>query len=366
MDEKTRGMWIEAEKNPEFHFSDMATAFRQPRVYGDTPSFLEARIAHDPADLEGADVVFIGFPWEGGIQLSGTMFAEGSRRPPDPDAIVQKSGAYLAPEYLRKYSVHYSLAIGGGYFPEISPDFRLVDYLNILDYRDVEVKDWDVEESTRRAVEQVGHIVRAGAVPLVFGGDHSTPYPIVKAISDNTQGKIGVINFDSHYDIGLAGRLNAGNAFGKIMQDCQAEPENLVIIGIKGGAYNTPLMHQVTQDIGATVFTIADVRRIGMLEVIGRAIEIAGKGTERIYVSLDVDSMDPATFPAQKYPDPFGLDAADVKDALLVLARDTELSGFDMVCIGPPYDHKGVGALCACRLYLEVLKGLALRKARGN
>ncbi len=101
---------------------------------------------------------------------------------------------------------------------------------------------------------------------------------------------------------------------------------------------------------------------MGMRDVIHQAIGIASDGTDRVYVSLDADSMDPVTFPAQKYPEPFGLSANDVKAALEVVSKETKLAGFDFVCIGPIYDHNGVGALTACKLYLEVLKGLAIRK----
>jgi arginase family enzyme len=121
-------------------------------------------------------------------------------------------------------------------------------------------------------------------------------------------------------------------------------------------------MQELCDKLGITVFSRGDVETMGMMEVVQQAIGIASEGTERIYVSLDADSMDPVTFPAQKYPEPFGLDARDVKDALGLLSRETNLAGFDIVCIGPIYDHNGVGGLTACKLYLEVLKGLALRK----
>lgn len=363
MDDKKRKMWLEAEINPEFHIAgDLEGASWKPRINGDTPSFMEAPIAYNRDDLEGADAVFIGFPWEGGQQINSTTFAETGPRPPDPDAIVARSGAYQAPGYIRKYSVHYSLAISGGFYPEEGEGFRLVDHLTIMDYRDVEVKLWDVEETSRRAIEKVGDIVKAGAIPLVFGGDHSTPYPIVKAISNHSEGRIGVINFDSHYDIGLSGRLSAENAFGKIMEDCQAETENLAIIGIRGGSYNTPLMHKLAKDLGVGIFTHADVRRMGIEEVVRKAIEIAGRGTEKIYVSLDTDSMDPVSFPAQKYPDPMGITAREIEASLRILSREANLCGVDLVCMGPAYDHKGVGALTACRYFIEVLKGLAVKK----
>jgi arginase family enzyme len=363
LDEGVRKLWLEAEERPEYHIAgDPMGTWAKPRIYSDVPSFMEVPIGYNPEDLEGADAVIIGLPWEGVQQIDSTSFAETGPRPPDPDAVVARSGAYKAPAYLRQYSVHSALAISGGYYPEVALDFQLANHLKIMDYRDVEVKMWDVEETTRRAVERIGHIVQAGATPLVIGGDHSIPYPVVKAISDNSPGKIGVINFDSHYDLSLGGRLNAGNAFGKIMEDCQAEPQNLVIVGISGGAYNTPAMHQLALDLGVTVFTIGDVETMGIQEVVQRAVEAAGRDTDKIYVSVDADAIDPITFPAQKYPEPFGITARQARAALRYISREANLCGFDLVCVGPDYDHKGMGALIACKFYVEVLQGLALRK----
>jgi len=73
--------------------------------------------------------------------------------------------------------------------------------------------------------------------------------------------------------------------------------------------------------------------------------------------------MDPLTFTAMKYPDAFGITAWQARDAIRILSREANLCGFDLVCVGPDYDHKGIGALTAARFYIEVLKGLALRKA---
>ncbi|MBL7063413.1 MAG: arginase family protein [Anaerolineae bacterium] len=340
----------------------LEAAFIRPRVYGDTPSFMELPVAWDADDLKGADAIFVGIPWEGDRILNSTTFATMGERPADPDAILTRSGAYDAPEYIRKYSVHYSVLSSGGLWPEVGPGFRLPDHVKVVDYRDVEVKEWDVEETARRAIDKVSDIVRAGAVPLVIGGDHSIPYMVMKAISDNTQGKTGIVFFDTHYDLTPAGgRLNAGNALGRIFASCQVDPKNLVEIGIRG-TQSPAEWAQVAEWIGCTVFTITDVEKVGMHEVIARAIEIASQDTERIYVSLDVDVIDPLHFPAQKYPDAFGLTARQVREALRVLSRETNLAGFDICCIGPAYDHKGTSALIANRFYVEVLIGLALRK----
>ena len=363
MDEKLRKIWYEAMERHDFHFAgDPSSGFVQGRIYGDTPSFLGVPIAWEADQLEGADVVFVGLPWEGGIQTGPSTFANLGARPIDPEAILERGSAYMAPEYLRKWSVHYSLNFSAGFFPEVGPDFKVLDYLKIMDYRDVEVKEWDVEQTVTRAIDKISDIVKAGAIPMVFGGDHAIPYPVMKAISDNREGKMGIILFDSHYDNSIGGRSNAGNAFGRFLENSDSDPKNWVIIGVMGGSYNTPAMQELCDQLGVTVFNRGDVEKMGMKDVIQQAIGIASDGTDRVYVSLDADSMDPVTFPAQKYPEPFGLSANEVKAALGVVSKETNLAGFDFVCIGPIYDRNGVGGLTACKLYLEVLKGLAIRK----
>jgi len=117
------------------------------------------------------------------------------------------------------------------------------------------------------------------------------------------------------------------------------------------------------QDIGITVFQAKDVDALGAEEVAQRAVEIAGKGTKGTYVSLDADVMDVVSFPAQKNVDAFGMSAKDVKDALAVISKEVDLVGFDMCTMGPAYDHKGASAVIATRFYIEILKGLAIRKA---
>jgi arginase family enzyme len=337
---------------------------RRSHVRGDIPSFMELPVAWGPDDLSGADAVFIGIPWEGMRWVNPTTWSISGAKPADPEAILDRSGAYDAPEWIRRYSTHYSIYCSGSYWPEVGSGFRLLSDLKAMDYGDVEIKEGDVEETARRAIDKVSDVVKVGAVPLLCGGDHAIAYMGVRAISDNTRGKIGIITFDSHQDLAWGDRLTSGNIWARILDTCQADPTNLVEIGIRGTVNREP-WQDLARELGITIFTIADVEKMGMDEVIRRAIEIAGRGTERIYASLDVDVIDPVYFPAQKWPDPFGLTSRQVKDALEVLSRETNLAGFEIACVGPAYDYKGVAAMTCGRFYVEVLTGLALRKRAG-
>jgi arginase family enzyme len=334
---------------------------RRSLIRDDIPSFMELPVAWGPDDLSGADAAFIGIPWEGMRWLNSTTWVTSGGRPADPDAILDRSGAYDAPEWIRRYSTHYSIHCSGSYWPEVGSGFRLLSNMKVMDYGDVEIKEGDVEETARRAIDKVSDIVKAGAMPLVCGGDHAVAYMVMRAISDNTQGKTGIITFDSHQDLAWGERLTSGNIWARVLDTCDVDPTNLVEIGIRGTVNREP-WQELARDLGITIFTIADVEDMGMKEVIGRAADIAGQGTERIYVSLDVDAIDPVDFPAQKWPDPFGLTSRQMREALQVLSRETNMAGFDIVCVGPAYDYKGLAAMTCSRFYIEALTGLALRK----
>jgi len=256
---------------------------------------------------------------------------------------------------------------------EVGPDFRLLDHISVMDYGNVKIDSPNSEIMAKRAIEKVGDIVKAGAVPLIFGGDHSIPFPVVKAISDNSEGKTGIIWFDCHYDVGCGEktpppdntqtRLNAENAMYRILESSNVDPENICLIGIGGGNFNTPAMEKfATQELGITIFTAEDVHRQGMDEIIAKALEVSTRGTKRTYVTVDLDALDCLTFPAQKYLEPMGIPFRDIITALRAISTETQIAGLDTCCMGPAYDVNGVGGLCANRMYIEVLKGLALRK----
>ncbi|RLA41846.1 MAG: hypothetical protein DRR06_15400 [Gammaproteobacteria bacterium] len=372
MDDEMKKMWSEMDGTP---YDSMAGILR-PRIHSDVPSFIDVPVAYEASDLEGLDVGFIGLPFEGWIHPAPMQWPTSGARPADPDVLEGRSGAWDAPDYIRKCAVHYSICTSGGFCPEVAGDFRICDHITMADYRNVEFDPWDVEDFSKKAIEKVADIVKGGAIPLIFGGDHSISYPPVRAISDNSDGEIGIILFDGHYDNMYGGdapfpeknavtRLNSGNQFYKIFDTCKAHPKNMVVIGVKGGAANMMSWHEMAVKLGYTIFTNEDVEDLGIKEVMRQAIAVATKDTDKVYCSLDVDACDPISFPAQKYPDPFGIPARDIRTALRILSRETNLCGFDMVCLGPAYDNRNDGGQTAAKLYIEILKGLAYRKAYG-
>jgi arginase family enzyme len=375
LSDEEKKKWKRAYESEEWHTYDPTGNFVELRIHDDVPSMLGTSIAWEAEEMLGADAVFVGIPFEGFIGSgNGNSWASCGPREVDVNSIVARSGAWQSPDYIRKCSPAYALHGSGGFYPEVGPDFRLLDHLTIMDYGNVKIDSPDSEEMARRSIEKIGDIVKAGAVPLVFGGDHSIPFPVVKAISDNSEGKTGLMWFDSHYDIGYGerfppphntiSRLNAENAMYRILESSNVDPRNVCIVGIGSGNFNTPAMAKfATEELGITIFTSEDVDRQGIGEIMAKALDVTTRGTERTYVTLDIDSVDGMTFPAQKYLEPLAIPFRDIIKALRIITRETQIAGLDTCCIGPAYDVNTMGGLCANRLYLEVLKGLALKKA---
>jgi len=228
--------WMVASQADDFHIYAPESTLLELRIHDDVPSMIQAPIAWNAKDLTGSDAVFMGIPWEGAVGTgNGNTWSSCAPRGQSIDAIEGRRGGWEAPDYIRKCSTTYNIIGSGGFYPEVGPDFRLLDHIEIMDYGNVPTDTWDAEEMSERAIEKTADIVRAGAVPLVFGGDHAIPYPVLKAISDNTKGKTGIIWFDRHYDVGYGGksprpdnsltRLNAENAMYRILESCNVDPE---------------------------------------------------------------------------------------------------------------------------------------------
>jgi len=328
--------------------------------YGDTPTFMELPLARKPQELEGADAVIMGFPYEGITALSPTRSAPPTVSRPPKDSIYWRMGSDLAPEWIRKYSIYYSIHHNRGYFPEIADDLVIMDHIRVVDYGDVKVLPEDAEETIRRAKEMAADIVKAGAVPIVFGGDHTTPTPILQAILERAERKIGLISFDAHLDFANEPLNWASSMWAQTLELGKISPRNFIEIGIRG-VRNSIFDKNVSEHLGHRVYNIDEVKDRGMKDVIEEALELACDGTDGLYVSIDLDVMDPSSMIAQKAPEFWGLTTDEFFMAIRKISRK-KVVGLDICELTPDYDVNGMGAQFCARAAAEFLGGLALRK----
>jgi arginase family enzyme len=330
-----------------------------PILRDDIPTFMEAPCASGPDDLAGADVAVLGIPYEGVKLLDPVTYAPALAAPAPEGSVYYRSGADEGPAAIRRQSVFYSLRHGRGLIPEAGRDLVILDHLRVVDYGDVDVAPGDVEETFLRAHEKLADILAAGAVPIVFGGDHSIPIPVLQVLAGKLSGKLGIITFDSHFDLSFEPKYWAGSQWARAFELGVVEPSNFVQIGIRGGRESLSDKH-VADELGTGYFTMADVDEAGIAAVAQEALEAAAAGTEAVYVSLDIDVVDPA-HGGQKYPDPAGLSARELLRALRIVSSG-RVAAFDICCLAPRYDLQGHLSQLAARAAVEVIAGLALQR----
>jgi arginase family enzyme len=338
---------------------------REAILYGDVPTFMEVEHVVGLDELVDADAAIIGFGFEGITSLSPTRSAPPTVSRPPRGSIYWRMGADEAPAAIRKSSIFYSRHHNHGYFPEIDPGLVLHDELRIVDYGDVEVDRADVINTLARCSARVTDLVDAGALPIVLGGDHTTPYPALRAIAARSDGRIGVVVFDAHIDFShTPDEYWASNQWPQlILETGKIDPCNISIVGIRSNRSGIE-ERRVAEALGVHIFTIEDVKQRGIGEVIDEAIACASDGVDGIYASLDIDCMEPSLVPGQKAPEIWGMTIDELMAALRAVAREP-LLGFDVCELGPDYDVNGLGAQFCARAVVEVLAGAAMRRRRG-
>jgi arginase family enzyme len=331
-------------------------------LYGDVPTFMELPQARVAGDMEGVDAAFLGMGYEGVKIDSPHTFLPEQAAPAGPDSIYYRTGADKAPEAVRRYSIQYSIHHAYGLFVEYAPDFYIFQHLRAVDAGDVPLVSGDAAASFHRCEARVAEIVSAGAVPLVCGGDHAITQPVARAVAGAMSGRLGLIHFDSHYDLGWDPPYYAGAQWAPLLSLRNVEARNFCQIGIRG-LRQVPFEVEVARALGHSVFTISDVDRDGIEAVVEAVLERACDGTDGVYVSLDIDVVDPVYCPAQKYPEPAGLTSKQIIAALRRIGQAAEVKGFDLCCLGPQYDDRvGTGSHLAARLFVELMAAMAWRR----
>ena len=201
----------------------------------------------------------------------------------------------------------------------------------------------DIEAFYRR-------LVGAGVVPLSVGGDHSISAPILKAVGADRP--VGMIHIDAHCDTGgifEGSKFNHGSPFREAVLAGVLDPRRTVQIGIRGGA---EYLWEFSYDSGMTVIHAEEITGHGVPAVIDRARSVVGGGP--VYVSFDVDGLDPAFAPGTGTPEVGGLTPREALELLRGLAG-LDIVGADVVEVAPQYDGTSNTAHCAAQMLFTIL-----------
>jgi agmatinase len=300
----------------------------------ETPRFSGIRtFARLPAvsdDLDGVDVAIVGIPFDTG----GTY----------------RVGARFGPEAIRSSSVllrPYSDAMGIGAF----------DYLSVIDYGDLAVLPGYIEQSYERIRAGLLPLVRAGVVPIGLGGDHSITLAELRAIAE-VHGPLGLIQLDSHSDTveSYFGMPHThGTPFWHGVKEGLLDTRRVVQVGLRGSIY-AARDYEVPRELGFEVITAAEAHSTDMRALAERIRDRVAGGP--VFLSYDIDFLDPAYAPATGTPEIGGFTTWDFQN---VVRRLTGLNfvGFDVVEVIPEYDVAATTSLAAANGTYEFLTLLA-------
>ena len=288
----------------------------------------------DPAELQGVDVAVVGAPAD--------------------DLVSDRPGTRFAPRAIRAASCPPG--------PHLEARIDAFAELRVVDFGDAAVLPADPVRTHEQIERTVGQVVAAGAVPVVLGGDHSITEPNVRAIAAH-HGPVGLVHFDTHTDTGtevFGVQLSHGTPMYRLVRDGHVAGARYVQIGLRGywpGAAEFAWQ----RENGITAFFMHDVRELGIREVVERAIAAVGGGP--VFLTVDVDVLDPAFAPGTGTPEPGGMTSADLLWACREAARRLDVVGLDVVEVLPSaVGSADVTALVADRSVREALTGMALRR----
>jgi formiminoglutamase len=251
------------------------------------------------------------------------------------------------------------------FFTTYSIDYDIdVADLRVRDLGDVEISLLDVPEAHRAIETAAGALLTMNRdfFPITIGGEHSLAHPLLRAFkASRGYDRIGLIQFDAHMDFqtGEHGPHN-GTPIRTIIEDGLVDPRNLVQIGISG--FVQAAWHaQWGREQGVTIFTARDVATRGMPPLLEEALAIAGRDTDAIYVTFDIDCFDQAYAPGTGASLPGGIAPWPAYDALFHLGADPRVKGFDLVEVDPSRDLHDITARLATQLMLTLIAGYATR-----
>lgn len=323
-------------RNPDFKkVADMifAGTDRRPKPYEGVSTFLGAPLRLDAPtapDFGGLEAALVGVPMDLGV--------------------TNRSGARLGPRAVRGIERL-------GPYHHVHRLAPLAE-LKVADVGDVPFRSrYSLSDSHADIEHYFATIAAARVAPLSVGGDHSITLPILKALG--RQQPLGLVHIDAHCDTGPpfeGQKFHHGGPFRQAVLAGVLNPERTIQIGIRGGA---EFLWEFSYESGMTVIHAEELAQLGTARTVQKIREVVGEGP--VYVSFDVDSLDPAFAPGTGTPEAGGLSTREAMDLLRGCAS-LDVIGGDVVEVAPQYDHTTNTAQAGAQMLFEILTLVALAR----
>ena len=329
---------------PELHGDEL-----HPSYIG-IPTYLGTPFAVNSKELKSmnADIAIIGAPVDMGVgNRPGARYG--------PRAIRQ-ADYWPKPAKLSNL-YHLNLEV----FP--------LKEMNVVDFGDANCPPSSLEKSHEAVENKVTEALDADAIPIVLGGDHSITLPSATAVAKKYgYGNVGMVHFDAHADTRESSYgdvlVGHGSPMRRLIESGAIPGKNFVQVGLRG-PWPPPVDQKWMKDQGMRWHLMAEIEKKGFDSVLEMAISEALDGPDKLYISVDVDVMDPAFAPGTGTPEPGGISSLELLRAIREIVLSKGMVAMDVVEVAPVYDQPGdITAQAAHRCIYEAISALAKRNRK--
>ena len=293
----------------------------------------------------GADVVIVGAPID-----SGTTHRSGAKMGP----MAIRAGDYLPHDAER---------------PHMSMRVDALQELKIFDAGDLEMPGADLVASLKVLEEATEKISRAGAIPVVLGGDHSIASADVAGIAHHRgMGKISMIHFDAHADTGTdqwGALVGHGTPMRRLIDSGAVRGDRFLQLGLRGYWPDDATLKWM-RDQGMRSYEMTEIHHRGLTAVLDESFATLTNECDGVFLSVDIDVVDPGMAPGTGTPEPGGMTSRELLEAVRRICLELPIVGMDIVEVAPAYDSSDITAILANRVVLEALSAITLRKKGGT
>ena len=295
----------------------------------------------DESSYADADIVILGAPLDGGTNYrSGARFG--------PSALRQ--ACYLPQDGSR---------------PSLALRVDGLKDLRVYDAGDVMLYSGDIEQAVKLIEEDVHKITAAGAIPIILGGDHTIAWPDHTGVARHHGfGNVSMIHFDAHADTGdihNGSLVGHGTPMRRLIESGALRGDRFLQLGLRGYWPEEPVLQWMAAH-GLRSYEMTEIVARGLETCLTEAFEIATTDCEGVFLSVDIDVCDPGHAPGTGTPEPGGLSARQLLDAVRRICLELPVVGVDVVEVSPPYDHADITAALANRVVLEALSAIARKR----
>jgi agmatinase len=277
---------------------------------------------------------------------------------PLDDAVSSRPGARFGPRAIRMapttWSHEYAWSIQLGVDPYAG--------LTVVDAGDAPIVPARLDRGLRVIHEKVFRVASSGAIPIVLGGDHSITYPSAAAVARHVHPRsVGIVHFDAHADTGAeqwGSLVGHGTPMRRLIEEGWVAGRNFVQIGLRGYWPERETFDWMREQ-GMRWHPMVEIEDRGAEAVVADAIGEALDGPELVYLSVDVDVVDPGMAPGTGTPEAGGMLSRELLRAVRQIVGRVSLAGMDVVEVSPPYDHAELTAILAHRVVMEAISALA-------